>query len=191
MKKLFFLFFILVGSFFAQAESDPQESQELDKVFNQHLTPGTSEQKEYAIQNPGKWVRIADQRKLGSQRNKWGIREEGELTIVRLISYDEKKGTFLLSERVALFEKNYLASFFWYWVVPILSILPILLIWYILVSLFEEYITATTVAVIALITISWYCNWGIMWVEIIFILRCLIQDLYSDWMDRRKKKTKQ
>lgn len=198
MKKLFFLFFILVGSFFAQAESDPQESQELDKVFNQHLTPGTSEQKEYAIQNPGKWVRIADERKLGSQLNAWGIREDGVFTIVRLICYDAQEKKFLCEERVASFEG--LDKIDSSWLIPISSSAFIFFIWTFLGrALLDDsnddrpIIIITTIACVVVVMIAWYYNWVMMWSEIIIIIAVILAYTIPYLLDilKKKKRTKQ
>ena len=45
-----------VGSLYAKTENNPRDG--LKEAFEWHLTPGTYEQKEYAMQNPGEWVRI-------------------------------------------------------------------------------------------------------------------------------------
>ena len=122
MKTKLFLSFLIfmmgVGSLYAKTENDPRYR--LEKAFEWHLTPGTYEQKEYAMQNPGEWVRIDDQRKSGFQRNEYGIRTYRTITLVRLICYDKEEQRFLYEERVASVEDdNNRGS----WEAPLLSLL--------------------------------------------------------------------
>lgn len=79
-------------------------SQDSLLVSNWDAIPGTELQKTLAIQNPGKWVQIADSMKasfLGF--NKIGVREIQKKTIIRLISYDGEK--LLYKEKTEIKQK--------------------------------------------------------------------------------------
>lgn len=193
MKKIFFILFLLgLVSCTSSSKEKLNGKEILEDEFNWHLTPGTYEEKEYAMKNPGDWIRVADEKKLGSQRNEWGIRKEGVLTIVRLICYDEKKGTFLLSERVGNFkeEDNELS-----WITPFVALLGTFLIGAFLVYLFSPYeeddrpyIIITTIACVVSVMIAWYYNWVMMWSEIIIIMSVILAYTIPYLLDILKKK---
>ncbi len=165
-----------VGSLSAEAETDPRDR--LEEVFDWHLTPGTYEQKEYAMQNPGEWVRIEDLKKPGSQKNQYGIRKRGTLSLVRLICYDKNEQNFLYEERVADFEEEDSLEID-SWLIPIM-ILIITITLGILISytLFDmKEVPTIIIFILGLIfnvSLSAYYNLILMWSQILVIVLALV-----------------
>lgn len=192
MKKLFFILFLL-GLVSCTGSSKEQLSERLEEEFKWYLTPGTESEKEDAMKNPGEWVRIADERKLGSQLNAWGIREDGVFTIVRLICYDAQEKKFLCEERVASFEG--LDKIWVSWIIPISSLAFIFFIWTFLGRALSDdsnddrpIIIITTIACVVVVMIAWYYNWVMMWSEIIIIMSVILAYTIPYLLDILKKK---
>lgn len=156
-----------VGSLYAKTENDPRYR--LEKAFEWYLAPGTYKQKEYAMQNPGEWVRIEDQIKSSPQRNQDGIMVDRKITLVRLICYDEEEQRFLCEERVARLKDDVTLA----WALPILSLIFSLGI-FILITFDDQKIKYEKIIYFILICIvpvgsAWFFNWIIMWWEIIVL----------------------
>lgn len=156
-----------VGNLSVKAETDPRDK--LEKVFDWHLSPGTYEEKELALQNPGQWIRIDDQRKSGFQRNEYGIRTHRTITLVRLICYDKEEQRFLYEERVASVEDdNNMGS----WEAPLLNLLLSIGMFFWCTWLLGEKKYAWVFFIIACILsigTAWLFNLPMMWGEIIAI----------------------
>lgn len=156
-----------VGSLYAKTENDPRYR--LEKAFEWYLTPGTYKQKEYAMQNPGEWVRIEDQIKSSSQRNQDGIMVDRKITLVRLICYDEEEQRFLCEERVARLKDDVTLA----WTLPILSLIFSLGIFILIIFdnqkiKYEEIIYFILICIVP-VGSAWFFNWIIMWWEIIVL----------------------
>lgn len=176
MKTKLFLSFLIfmmgIGSLYAKTETDPRDK--LEKVFDWHLSPGTYEEKELALQNPGQWIRIDDQRKSGFQRNEYGIRTYRTITLVRLICYDKEEQRFLYEERVASVEDdNNMGS----WKAPLLSLLLSIgsFFWCTWILGAKEYAWFYfIISCIVSIGPAWLFNLPMMWGKIIAIAFILI-----------------
>lgn len=164
-----------VGNLSVKAETDPRDK--LEKVFDWHLSPGTYEEKELALQNPGQWIRIDDQRKSGFQRNQYGIRTHKTTTLVRLICYDKEEQRFLYEERVASIEDKNDVEMSWCW--PIVTLVLSIGMFNIgnIILRIKEYsfffpILACILFILACIVpvgTAWFFNLPMMWGEIIVI----------------------
>ena len=156
-----------VGNLSVKAETDLRDK--LEKVFDWHFSPGTYEEKELALQNPGQWIRIDDQKKSSFQRNQYGIRTHKTTTLVRLICYDKEEQRFLYEERVASVEvDNNMGS----WEAPLLSLL-LSIGWFFWGTLHlgeKKYAWILfIIACISSVGTAWFFNLPMMWGEIIAI----------------------
>ena len=175
--KIIFFFFLLmvgVGNLSVKAETDPRDK--LEKVFDWHLSPGTYEEKELALQNPGQWIRIDDQRKSGFQRNEYGIRIHRTTTLVRLICYDKEEQRFLYEERVVSFEDETNLELVWIFPLFILAASIYMVMSETLDSPEDkrQWITYFILACIFSVGTAWFFNWIIVWGEIIAIAFILV-----------------
>ena len=195
MKTKLFLSFLIfmmgIGSLYAKTENNPRDG--LKEAFEWHLTPGTYEQKEYAMQNPGEWVRIDDQRKVIEQRNQYGILEQGTVTLLRLICYDKEKRSFLYEERVASFEVDKKRTDTNAWMLPIFLLVLILFVISLCFYSFGEedlriHIIIVTIFAIIVVIETWYSNLLLMWFDIIFFALFLFALVKTHVKSIKKKK---
>lgn len=171
MKTKLFLSFLIfmmgIGSLYAKTENDPRYR--LEKAFEWYLAPGTYKQKEYAMQNPGEWVRIEDQIKSSSQRNQDGIMVDRKITLVRLICYDEEEQRFLCEERVVRLKDDAMLA----WFLPIIFLIfsPGIFITVTFTAPKIKYgkIIYFILTCIVPVGSAWFFNWIIMWCEIIVL----------------------
>lgn len=180
-----------IGSLYAKTENNPRDG--LKEAFEWHLTPGTYEQKEYAMQNPGEWVRIDDQRKVIEQRNQYGILEQGTVTLLRLICYDKEKRSFLYEERVASFEVDKKRTDTNAWMLPIFLLVLILFVISLCFYSFGEedlriHIIIVTIFAIIVVIETWYVNLLLMWFDIIFFALFLFALVKTHVKSIKKKK---
>lgn len=180
-----------IGSLYAKTENNPRDG--LKEAFEWHLTPGTYEQKEYAMQNPGEWVRIDDQRKVIEQRNQYGILEQGTVTLLRLICYDKEKRSFLYEERVASFEVDKKRTDTNAWMLPIFLLVLILFVISLCFYSFGEedlriHIIIVTIFAIIVVIETWYANLLLMWFDIIFFALFLFALVKTHVKSIKKKK---
>jgi hypothetical protein len=195
MKTKLFLSFLIfmmgIGSLYAKTENNPRDG--LKEAFEWHLTPGTYEQKEYAMQNPGEWVRIDDQRKDIEQRDQYGILEQGTVTLLRLICYDKEKRSFLYEERVASFEVDKKRTGIRVWMLPIFSLFLSSLVISFGFCLFGEedlriHIIIVTIFAIIVVIDAWYVNRLLMWFDIILFALFLFALVKTHVKSIKKKK---
>ena len=180
-----------IGSLYAKTENNPRDG--LKEALEWHLTPGTYEEKEYAMQNPGEWVRIDDQRKVIEQRDQYGILEQGTVTLLRLICYDKEKRSFLYEERVASFEVDKKRTDTNAWMLPIFLLFLILFVISLcFYSLGEEdlriHIIIVTIFAIIVVIETWYVNLLLMWFDIIFFALFLFALVKTHVKSIKKKK---